>query len=52
MDPNAKYKVPGRLVYCSSIRRWISAVVWIYVVSPLFRYHIESLLPHSDTQPQ
>ena len=52
MDPNAKYKVPGRLVYCSSIRLWISSVLWIYVVNPLFRYHIESLLPQSDTQPQ
>lgn len=41
MDSNAKYKIPGRQVWCCSIWRWMSAMLWIYVVSALFRYHLD-----------
>lgn len=44
MDPNARYKVPGRQVWCCSLRRWVSATLWCYVVTPLFRYHIRALV--------
>lgn len=44
MDPNARYKVPFRQVWCHSLRRWVRATLWCHVVSRLFRYDIESLL--------
>lgn len=44
MDPNAKYKVPGRQVYCPTLRSLIRETLWCHVVLPLFRYDVESIM--------
>ena len=44
MDPNAKYKVWFRQSYCPTLRSWVREMLWCHVVSPLFRYDIESIL--------
>lgn len=51
MDPNAKYKVWFRQVWCPTIRTWVREMLWCHVIIRLFRYDIASLLPVSDTEP-
>ena len=36
-DTNARYKIPGRQVWCYSIPSWLRNMVRIYVVLPLSR---------------
>lgn len=34
-DANARYKIPGRQVWCYSLRSWLRNLLWIYVAMPL-----------------
>ena len=35
-DPNARYKIPGRQVWCYSLRSWLIRLLWIYIAMPIF----------------
>lgn len=36
-DPNARYKIPGRQVWCYSLRSWLRNLLRIYLAMPFSR---------------
>jgi hypothetical protein len=48
---NKMYKVPGRMIYCSTIGQWIQEILWCYVVMKLFRTDIEGMTKNLERNP-
>jgi|WetSurSiteA1Bulk_404760.scaffolds.fasta_scaffold00264_19 hypothetical protein len=45
------YKVPGRMIYCSTIKQWIQEILWCYVIMKLFRTDIEGMTENYGNPP-
>jgi len=46
------YKVPGRMIYCDSLRSWFQEILWCYVVMKLFKSDIASITTEPANPPK
>jgi hypothetical protein len=37
------YKVPGRRIYCDSLKSWFREILWCYIIMKVFKSDIDAI---------